>query len=229
MLGRRKPLWDPQLDDLPDTEKPSVLAALYYLKMAERNLRKRRLSPLKKSLAFEALIARVAAPDIGARDEQDPRDLYEIAHRLRDSTTVVAGSPVRNGPYGDLFHRVLWGWSIVLNLAFRDRMGYAPEIDPIDTVPAPDLRHFLDAAAGRYADALTQAPIGSTRGAFPDTLVELSQQLHGAEPELVSSLRSQEPFVSGVQGIDFVLPYDQFFDMTGDDELSTRAAGAAPV
>lgn len=222
-------MWDPQLDALPSQEGAAAIAAIMYLKMAERNLRKLRLSPTKRSLPFEALVARMAAPDIGRTDEQDPRDLYEVAHRLRDSRTVVAGSPLRNGPYGDLFHRALWGWGTVIDLAYQDRMGYVPQIDPIDTVPAPDLRHFLDAAVGRYADALMQSPTGTTDGQFPQTLRTVATHFGNSPPQLVVEVRSQEPFVSRVQGIDYLLPYEQYLDMTGDADLSERAVKAEAV
>lgn len=65
-------MWDLQLDALPEAEGASALAAVFYLKVAQRNFRKLRLSPIKKSLEFEALVARVAGPEIGPQDAQDP-------------------------------------------------------------------------------------------------------------------------------------------------------------
>ncbi len=222
-------MWDPQLDALPEAERASALAAVFYLKIAERNFRKLRLSPIKKSLEFDALVARVAGPDIGPKDAQDPRDLFAVAHCLRDSRTVVAGSPVRNGPYGDLFHRVLWGWGTVIDLLFQDRLGYAPAIDPVDTVPTPQLRLFLDSAVGRYADGLMNLPSATTPGDFPSTLESLSAHFQQGVPRLIEALEGQQPFVSSLQGADFILPYEQYLEMTHDEKLSARAVEAAPV
>lgn len=207
----------------------SALAATYFLKLAARNLKKVGLSPIKKSLEFEALVARVAAPDIGRAEEQDPRELYDVAHALRDSRTIVAGSPVRDGPYGDLFHRVLHGWGVVIDLAYQSRLGYPPQIDPIDTVDPPALRLFLDDAVGRFSDALTRSPTGTTDGRFPQSLYELAARHEGEEPRLVAALRGEPPFVASVQGQDYYLPLEEYLDMTNDEQLSQVAASAQPV
>ena len=107
MIRRKKSPWAASIDELPESEQAGAFAAIYLLKVAGRILNKQKVPPIKKSEDFEALVARVAGPSLGKADEQEARALFDVAHCLRDARTVLAGSRLVYGPYGDLFYRVL--------------------------------------------------------------------------------------------------------------------------
>jgi len=220
MLGRgKRALWSPEIDALPDDEKAAAATAIYMLKVHAVSLKRARVSPIKKSLEFEALVARCAGPDIGLAEAQESRDLYEIWHCLRDAGTVLAGTSLTDGPYGDLFYRVTVGWSAVVGGLYLQRTGTSLDIDPLDTVPPPRLREFLNEGVRRFADGLAGDPSGTwERYPFTTTLRDLSSEL-GNTPDLIDALQNQPSLKSRLYPRDWRLGPDDIREMTGDDEL----------
>lgn len=227
MFGRsKKPLWHPSLDALGAEARPQLLAAIYFLKLSDTGLKKLKVSPVKGSLEYEAIVARVAAPSVGRADEQEAREVFDVAHCLRDSRTVLAGSPLSDEPYGDLFYRVLVGYSAVMERLYAQRMGYPPQIDPVNTVEPPHLREFLNETACRFGEAVTGAPPGTWSGDLRGALEELAENHANRPSELIEALDGQPPLYSRMYPAGWQLGYEDILDMTHDAELADAVAAA---
>jgi hypothetical protein len=230
MLGRgKKPQWSPELDDLPGDEKVAAMSAILFLKLSGRHLKKAKILPEKDPLAFEALVARIAAPFVGKAEEQSPREIYEIAHCLRDGATVLSPGQLSRGPYGDLFYRVDQGCSVVVHTMWAQRGGGELQINPADTVEPPHLADFLDAMASRFADALLKRPTGTWQPMrFTETLLRLSSE-SSEDPPLIAALRAKQPFAEVAHGPGWELSEDDLLDMTRDPELAHAVATTPAV
>jgi hypothetical protein len=227
VLGRKKAQWAPEVDDLPEDEKVAAMSAIFLLKLTGRHLKKAKVLPEKEPLAFEALVARVAVPFVGRADAQSPREIYEIAHCLRDGATVLSGGQLSRGPYGDLFYRVDQGCSAVVHTMWAQRGGGELQINPAATVEPPRLAEFLDAMAARFADALLKQPTGTWEAMpFTKTLQRLSAD--PSDPPLIAALRGKQPFVEVAHGPGWELSEDDLLDMTRDPQLA-HAVATAPA
>jgi hypothetical protein len=196
MLGRRKQLWSPMLDALPTAEKAGAMAAQMALTMRRRGIKKAGICPTKDVLGFEAVVARVAGPDIGEADEQDPDELLDDAHCARDACTLMAGVGIARGPYGDLFYRVMQCYGVVIDFYYSRRFGVDPmAVIPPNLVPGPPgFRLFLDDLVGRFADALTESRMGTWPQEFPRTLQRLARE-KAHELPLVQSVVNKPPMM----------------------------------
>ena len=230
MLGRKKkPMWAPELDALPSDEKATAMVAIYFLKLSGTALKKFKVLPEKDPMQFEALVARVSVPFLGPADEDyDPRDQFEIAHCLRDGATVLAGSQLTRGPYGDLLYRVDQGCSAIVHKLYAQRVGSELLIDPANTVAPPKLRLFLNAMTAQYADALLGQPTGTSdeRADLVETLSRLARL--PTEPHLVTAVRGKQPMALLAHGPDWYLSEADILDMTRDEKLA-RSLGNAPA
>lgn len=229
MLGRtKKPMWAPELDALPDEEKTAAMVAIYFLKLSGSGLKKAKVFPEKDRLRFEALVARVAAPFLGPVEDLGARDLFDIAHCLRDGATVLAGSQLTRGPYGDLLYRVDQGCSAIIHHLYARRVGSQLMIDPANTVEPPKLRLFLNAMTSRYADALLGQEAGTSRDG---DIVEILSRLAGlsAEPPLITAVKEKQPLALLSHGPDWFLSEADILDMTRDEQLARSLASALPI
>lgn len=231
MLGRKKkPLWAPELNELPDDENSAAMVAIYFLATSRSGMKKARIFPEKDPLAFEALVARVSVPFLNPlEDASDVRALFDVGHCLRDGATVLSGSQLSRGPYGDLLYRVEQGCSTVVHRAYKQWVGQEILLDPANTVPPPKLRLFLNALAARYADALAGDPAGTwDEDNVPQTLSRLSAL--PVEPPIITAVKAAaQPFALSVHGPDWFLSEADVFDMTRDAELARSLGNADPV
>ena len=229
MLGRKKkPTWSSELDALPDGERTAAMVGIYFLKLSGSGLKKFRVYPEKDRLPFEALVARVAIPWLGPIEDYDAATLFDVGHCLRDGATVLSGSQLTRGPYGDLLYRVDQGCSAIVHRVYERRVGSQLLLDPANTVEPPRLRLFLSALAARYADGLLAQPSGTTA---EDGVVETLSQLAASpeEPRLVTAVRSQEPLALVAHGRDWFLSEADILDMTRDEQLARSLGHASAI
>ena len=190
---------------------------------SEPQLKKQGIAPKKVWSDYEAVVARSMVPFIKHADERTPRDTFDVAHCLRDGGTVLAGSALTDGPYGDLLYRVSVGASGVVQALHMHDTGSMPQIDPANTVEPPLLRQFLNTFTARFADALSDTPAGTWRvGLFTETLQQLAGQAPEAGNVLLSETSAAGPFKRRVYPPD--LDHDDLLDMTQDPELAESVA-----
>jgi hypothetical protein len=202
--------------------------------MSRPHLKKLGMPPLKHGTDYDKLIVRTIGDDVNLAAGPLTDELEEIAHTVYHSRLVLAGSRLAQGPYGDLFYRVLAGYGVALDWIGTQKHGAQPSFDEHQRVEPPIVRAFLDRAGTRFAGALRGEDANSADGhaGLVATLHSLAAEL-GHEPPLIAALVGKPP---AAVRIHHPVPdwagsfsYDDFMDATGDVKLSHELAEAEPV
>jgi hypothetical protein len=188
--------------------------------------------PLAQGADFEILVAQTMIDlDLG-NDGPPELDLARLAQIVAHVKLLVAGSRLSQGPYGDLYYRVLIGWSAALDRIGIKRYGAAPVFDEDERLGPPLARMFLNQVASRFDEALRGANPGTRNGELVPLLTALAADL-GSEPPLIAALAGLSPMVMTVHAPvpDWPgsLTHDDFMEATLDPVLSDELSGAKPV
>jgi hypothetical protein len=206
-------------------------AHVYFMVLSRAPLRKLRLLPVNRGTDFDKLVVLTIDGDVDLMTGPPPAKLAEIAHTVYHSRLVLAGSRVAQGPYGDLFYRVLAAYGCVLDAIGMHKHGAQPAFDEQRRVEAPTVREFLEAAGRRFAGALGGTAPSTAQGFVP-TLQSLAAEL-GNDPPLIAALVRQTPAAERIHrpnpGWSGSFAFGDFLDATGDSQLSRELADAAPV
>lgn len=231
MFQRRR--WKREEHELADWSLNYPEGALvYFMLLSREHLRKLRLLPVNRGTDFDKLVVRTVDGDVDLSTGPPPAKLAEIAHTVYHSRLVLAGSRVAQGPYGDLFYRVLAAYGCVLDAIGLHKHGAQPSFDEQQRVEAPTVRKFLERAGTRFAGALGGTTARSAAPGFVPTLQSLAAEL-GNDPPLIAALVQETPAAERIHrpnpGWSGSFSYDDFIDATGDLQLSRELAEAAPV
>jgi len=187
--------------------------------------------PLAEGLDFEILVAQTMV-DLDLSNGPPKRDLAVLAHIVAHARLLLAGSRLAQGPYGDLFYRVLVGWGAALDRIGIKEHGGPPEFDDDERIGPPLVQLFLNQVANRFDEALRGAPPGSRNGELVPVLEALAADL-GHQPPLIAALVDLAPMVMTVHAPvpDWPgsLTVSDFMEATLDPILSKALAGATPV
>lgn len=187
--------------------------------------------PLEDGLDFEILVAQ-AMIDLDLTNGPPAADLAVLAHIVSHSRLVLAGSRLAQGPYGDLFYRVLIGYGAALDQIGLTVHGAAPSFDEAHRIGPPLPRMFLDQVGNRFAEALRGEAPWTRDGDLVGTLESLAADL-GQEPPLIAALVGKTPMVvtvhEPVPGWAGSFTARDFMDATLDLVLSESFAAAGPV
>lgn len=190
------------------------------------------LLPLAEGADFEILVAQTMIDlDLG-NDGPPAVDLARLAQIVAHVKLLVAGSKLSQGPYGDLFYRVLVGWGAALDRIGLKRHGAAPAFDEDERLGPPLARMFLNQVASRFDEALRGLDPGSRNGELIPLLTALAADL-GNDPPLIAALAGLSPMVMTVHAPvpDWPgsLSHNDFMEATLDPVLSEELSGAKPV
>jgi hypothetical protein len=187
--------------------------------------------PLAEGADFEILVAQTMI-DLDLTNGPPERDLARLAHIVSHVRLLVAGSRIAQGPYGDLFYRVLIGWGAALDRIGLQKYGAAPTFDEDDRLGPPLARMFLNQVASRFDEALRGADPGSRDGELVPLLSSLAADL-GHEPPLIAALVGASPMVMTVHAPvpDWPgsLTHNDFMEATLDPVLSEELSTARAV
>lgn len=187
--------------------------------------------PRDQGLDFEILVAQTMI-DLDLTDGPPPGDLAVLAHIVSHSRLVLAGSRLPQGPYGDLFYRVLIGYGAALDQIGMQVHGEAPTFDEADRIGPPLVRMFLNQVSNRFAEALRGEEPRTREGELVPTLETLAVDL-GHEPPLIAALVDKTPMAvtvhKPVPGWAGSFTVRDFMDATLDPVLSESLGAAAPV
>ncbi|HEU0317994.1 MAG TPA: hypothetical protein VFR49_11735 [Solirubrobacteraceae bacterium] len=192
---------------------------------------KSKLLPRGKGLDFEILVAQ-AMIDVDLSAGPSPDDLARLAHIVSHARLVLAGSRLPQGPYGDLFYRVLIGFGAALDQIGIAEHGAAPSFDDTERIGPPIIRLFLNQVGNRFAEALRGAEPHTCEGELVATIASLRADL-GREPPLVAALVKKTPMVitvhKPVPGWAGSFTVKDFMDATLDPVLSESLASVGPL
>jgi hypothetical protein len=192
---------------------------------------KSKLLPLGKGLDFEILVAQTMV-DVDLTHGPPAADLAVLAHIVSHSRLVLAGSKLPQGPYGDLFYRVLIGYGATLDQIAIKVHGAAPTFDESERIGSPLVRMFLNQVGHRFSEALRGEDPQTRAGELVPTLEDLAVDLRSGPP-LIAALRSKTPMVITVHkptpGWAGSFTVKDFMDATLDPVLSEALAAAKPV
>ncbi len=215
--------------ELPDGL--AVAAAFVYVGDCRPGFYKAKLLPRGKGLDFEILVAQTMI-DVDLTGGPPPGDLATLAHIVSHSRLVLAGSRLAQGPYGDLFYRVLIGFGAALDQIGLKEHGAAPTFDEADRIGSPLVRMFLNQVGHRFSEALRGEEPHTRSGELVDVLASLAAEL-GNTPPLIAALRGKTPMVitvhKPVPGWAGSFTVKDFMDATLDPLLSESFAAAEPV
>jgi hypothetical protein len=187
--------------------------------------------PLAEGPDFEILVAQTMI-DLDLSNGPPERDLARLAQIVAHVRLLVAGSRLAQGPYGDLFYRVLIGWGATLDRIGLQKYGAAPSFDEDERLGPPLARMILNQVASRLAEALRAAPTGTLDGELVPTLTALAADL-GHEPPLIAALVGASPMVMTVHAPvpDWPgsLTQTDFMEATLDPVLSAELSSAEAV
>jgi hypothetical protein len=188
--------------------------------------------PLAEGADFEILVAQTMI-DLDLDNDGPPaRDLARLAQIVAHVKLLVAGSQLAQGPYGDLFYRVLFGWGAALDRIGITQHGAAPTFDEDERLGPPLARMFLNQVASRFDEALRGSAPGSTNGELVPLLKGLAADL-GRQPPLIAALVGLSPMVMTVHAPvpDWPgsLTHTDFMEATLDPVLSEELSTAEPV
>ena len=187
---------------------------------------------MNRGTDFDKLVVLTIDGDVDLSTGPPPAKLAEIAHTVYHSRLVLAGSRVAQGPYGDLFYRVLAAYGCVLDAIGLHKHGAQPSFNEQQRVEAPTVRRFLECAARRFGSTLGGNTAHSAARGFVPTLQSLAAEL-GNDPPLIAALVQKTPAAERIHrpdpGWSGSFNYDDFMDATGDPQLSHELAEAAPV
>jgi hypothetical protein len=209
-------------------------AHVYFVVLSRAHLRKLGMPPLKQGTDFDKLIVRTIGEDVNLAAGPPQDELNEIAHTVYHSRLVLAGSRLAQGPYGDLFYRVLAGYGVALDWIGTHKHGAQPSFDEHQRVEPPIVSDFLDRAGIRFAGMLRGQDADSADGhaGVVATLQSLAAEL-GHEPALIAALVGKPPAAVRIHRPvpDWAgsFSYDDFMHATGDPQLSRELADAPPV
>jgi hypothetical protein len=145
---------------------------------------------------------------------------------------VLAGSRLVQGPYGDLFYRVLIGYGAALDQIGITEHGAAPTFDEADRIGSPLVRMFVNQVGHRFSEALREEEPYTRSGELVPTLESLAADL-GHEPPLVAALVGRTPMAitvhAPVPGWAGSFTVRDFMDATLDPILAESLAAAEPV
>jgi len=184
--------------------------------------------PLEDGLDFEILVAQ-SMIDVDLTNGPPAADLAVLAHIVSHVRLVLAGSRLAQGPYGDLFYRVLIGFGAALDQIGVTEHGAAPTYDEAERIGPPLPRMFLNQVASRFAEALRGEQPRTRGGELVATLEALAADL-GHEPPLIAALVGKTPMVvtvhAPVPGWAGSFSAKDFMDATLDPVLSESLAAA---
>jgi hypothetical protein len=187
--------------------------------------------PLAEGLDFEILVAQTMV-DLDLTNGPPKRDLGVLAHIVSHARLLLAGSRLPQGPYGDLFYRVLIGWGAALDRIGLKAHGAPPDFDDDERIGPPLVQFFLNQVACRYDEALRGAAPGTRSGELVPLLEALAADLR-REPPLIAAVAGLSPMVMTVHAPvpDWPgsLTTNDFMEATLDPILSKALAGAEPV
>ncbi|MGI8802928.1 MAG: hypothetical protein ACR2KV_12245 [Solirubrobacteraceae bacterium] len=215
--------------DLPDGL--AVAAAFVYVGDCRPAFYKAKLLPRGTGLDFEILVAQTMI-DVDLTDGPPAADLATLAHIVSHSRLVLAGSRLPQGPYGDLFYRVLTAFGATLDQIGVKEHGAPPTFDEADRIGSPLVRMFLNQVSHRFSEALREEEPQTRSGELVDVLESLAADL-GTEPPLIAALRGKTPMVvtvhKPVPGWAGSFTVKDFMDATLDPLLSEALAASGPV
>jgi hypothetical protein len=192
---------------------------------------KSKLLPRGDGLDFEILVAQTMI-DVDLSHGPPPADLAVLAHIVSHSRLVLAGSKLPQGPYGDLFYRVLTAYGAALDQIGVKEHGAAPTFDEAERIGSPLVRMFLNQVAHRFSEALRGEEPHTREGELVPTLEDLAVDLQ-PKPPLVAALRGKTPMVITVHkptpGWAGSFTVKDFMDATLDPILADLLAAAKPV
>ncbi|HEY5195666.1 MAG TPA: hypothetical protein VIJ51_01415 [Solirubrobacteraceae bacterium] len=187
--------------------------------------------PLAEGADFEILVAQTMI-DLDLANGPPARDLARLAQIVSHVRLLVAGSRLAQGPYGDLFYRVLIGWGAALDRIGLQKYGAAPKFDEDERLGPPLARMFLNQVASRFDEALRGSETGSRDGELVPMLTALAADL-GTAPPLIAALVGASPMVMTVHAPvpDWPgsLTHTDFMEATLDPVLSEELSTAEPV
>lgn len=188
--------------------------------------------PLAEGADFEIVVAQTMIDLDLTNDGPPARDLARLAQIVSHAKLLVAGSKLPQGPYGDLFYRVLIGWGAALDRIGLKRHKAAPVFDEEERLGPPLARMFLNQVASRFDEALRGSQPGSCNGELIPLLKGLAADL-GHEPPLIAAVAGLQPMVMTVHAPvpDWPgsLTHTDFMEATLDPVLSEELSGADPV
>jgi len=194
-------------------------------------LYKARVLPSAKGLDFEILVAQTMI-DIDLTGGPPAQDLAVLAHIISHARLVLAGSKLPQGPYGDLFYRVLIGFGAALDQIGIKEHGAAPTFDEAERIGPPLIRMFLNRIGHRFSEALRGDGPHTREGELVPTLEDLAIDL-GKKPRLIAALAGRTPMVitvhKPVPGWAGSFAVKDFMDATLDPALSEALARAKPI
>jgi hypothetical protein len=192
---------------------------------------KSKLLPRGKGLDFEILVAQTMI-DVDLSAGPPPDDLARLAHIVAHSRLVLAGSLLPQGPYGDLFYRVLTGFGAALDQIGLKEHGAAPTFDETERIGPPIIRMFLNQVGNRFSEALRGAEPHTRDDELVATISSLRADL-GREPPLINALVKKTPMVitvhKPVPGWAGSFTVKDFMDATLDPVLSESLASVGPL
>ena len=139
-------------------------------------LYKAKVLPSGKGLDFEILVAQTMI-DIDLTGGPPAKDLAVLAHIISHARLVLAGSKLPQGPYGDLFYRVLIGVGAALDQIGIKEHGAAPTFDEAERIGSPLVRMFLNQVSHRFSEALRGEEPHTREGELVDVLEDLAIDL----------------------------------------------------
>jgi hypothetical protein len=194
-------------------------------------LYKAKVLPSGKGLDFEILVAQ-SMIDIDLTGGPPAKDLAVLAHISSHARLVLAGSKLPQGPYGDLFYRVLIGLGAALDQIGIKEHGAAPTFDEAERIGSPLIRMFLNQISHRFSEALRGEEPHTREGEVVDVLEDLAIDLRRTPP-LIAALSGKTPMVITVHkptpGWAGSFEVKDFMDATLDPVLSEALAKAKPV
>jgi hypothetical protein len=215
--------------ELPEGD--AVGALFVYVGDCRPAFYKAKLLPRGKGLDFEILVAQTMI-DVDLTSGPPAKDLAVLAHIVSHARLVLAGSRLPQGPYGDLFYRVLTGYGAALDQIGIQVHGEAPSFDEADPIGPPLVRMFLDQVANRFTEALRGEPPWTRQGELVPTLESLAAE-STPKPSLVSALTGKTPMVitvhKPVPGWAGSFTVKDFMDATFDPVLAEALAAAPPI
>ncbi|HEY4280385.1 MAG TPA: hypothetical protein VGM91_19340 [Conexibacter sp.] len=230
MFGRQKheALHDGRVDSWDDEAQTRGVGALVLLKGSESQLKKMGVLPKRERLTFRSVVAQTIESFIAPAAERTPGELEQVAHRLRDTGTVLAGSRIVDGPYGDLLLRASVAASgVAIHLHVHDT-GHPPYAAPDDVTPPPLLLRFLNRLARTFAEAMAFDGPGSwPEIAYTDAVARLARLRPEACRALVADVSAVGQLKSAMYPPGW-LSYAELYEMTSDESLSRLASEAIP-
>ena len=187
--------------------------------------------PLAEGADFEILVAQTMIDlDLGSGPPE--RDLARLAHIVSHVRLLVAGSRLAQGPYGDLFYRVLIGWGATLDRIGLQKYGGGSKFDEDERLGPPLARMFLNQVVSRFDEALRGARPGTRTASSSPTLGGVGRRPR-RRPPLIAGLVGASPMVMAVHAPvpDWPgsLTHNDFMEATLDPVLSEALSAATAV